>query len=87
MTPRRVRCLTAVLALCATTLVHGDGLRRADVASPVSDGCGTASDVLGVLYNALVGPAWRSSSGWLSGNPCRGWYGIDCEGDDIVSVT
>jgi hypothetical protein len=31
------------------------------------------------LYEATGGASWRNSTGWLSGDPCDGWFGIYCD--------
>ena len=33
------------------------------------------------LYAATRGDAWRNNSGWLTGDPCDGWFGIFCSSD------
>ncbi len=41
------------------------------------------------LYNSTSGHLWTSSSGWLSGDPCAGWFGVKCDpgSNEVMYVT
>lgn len=56
--------------------------------------CGPSAGVLGRERDALVafyegtnGPEWWDQRGWLSEAPVCEWYGVGCEGGQVVSLT
>ena len=38
-----------------------------------------------VFYYALVGDEWISSTSWISTAPICEWFGIDCNGSDLLT--
>ena len=55
---------------------------------PLVHGCDTPQNraVAQDVYVATRGPAWTNSSGWLTDAHLSEWFGITCNGTDIIGI-
>ena len=60
---------------------------QGSIAAPRSEVSQTQCEALVALYENTNGPSWTNDSNWLATtSPCT-WFGISCDGSNVVSIS